>query len=144
MLTKTVVSYEELARRVGYMIMANHLPQEIDEDWYNGIIEQPLMRERLDEFDRDNGTTDDDQDAERASVTDIQVYQTYIITKHGAEYLFNHTSEMISYSEILDLWFWHVSHWGTAWSGVHTEIVDDIDYNNAVYGTEAMCKYSIG
>lgn len=140
---KTTINYEELARRVGSMIMANHLPNEVDDNWMYGIIEQPLMRERLDEYDRDNGIADDDMDAERSTVHDIEIYQTYIITERGAEYLFNHTSELISYSEKLGLWFWHVSHWGTAWSGVHTEVVDDIDYNTAVYG-DAMLKYRVG
>lgn len=140
-MSKITVSYEEIARRVGDMIMANHLPNEIDEDWYSGIIEQPLMRERLNEIDEENEVEEDD---EHATVTDIEIYQTYIITDRGAEYLFNHTSELISYSEKLGLWFWHVSHWGTGWSHVHTEIVDDIDYDTAVYGTEAMVKYSIG
>lgn len=138
---KITVSYEELARRVGDMILANHLPNEIDEEWWCGIVEQPLMRERLDEIDEENEV---DEDGEHATVTDFEVYQTYIITERGAEYLFNHTSEMISYGEKLGLWFWHVSHWGTSWSGVHTEIVDNIDYDTAVFGTENMVKYSIG
>lgn len=140
-MNKTTVSYEELARRVGDMIMANHLPSQIDDNWVYGIIEQPLMRETLDQIDEENEVG---EDHEPASVTDIDVYQTYIITERGAEYLFNHTAEMISYSEKLGLWFWHISHWGTAWSGVHAEIVEDIDYNTAVYGTEEMLGYSIG
>lgn len=141
-MTTTTTSYEELARRVGSMILANHLPNSIDDDWHYGIIEQPLMRERLDEYDRENGIADDDEDAERSTVYDIEIYQTYIITERGAEYLFNHTSELISYSEKLDLWFWHVSHWGTGWSHVHTQVVDDVE--NPIYGTEEMRKYSVG
>lgn len=140
---KITVSYEELSRRVGNMIMANHLPNEVDENWMYCIIEQPLMRERLDELDHENGIADDDEDAERSTVYDIEIYQSYIITECGAEYLFNHTSELISYSEKLELWFWHVSHWGTGWSHVHTTIVDDIDYDTAVYG-DAMLKYRVG
>jgi len=141
---KITVSYEELAKRVGDMIMANHLPNEIDGNWTSGIIEQPLMTERLNEIDEENKVDEQDTFGDHASVLDFEVYQTYIITDRGAEYLFNHTSEMISYSEKLQLWFWHVSHWGTGWSHVHTEIVEDIDYDSVVYGTEAMLKYSIG
>lgn len=163
--TKTV-SYEELARRVGSMILANNLPNEVDEDWYNGIIKQPIMRDRLDAIDEEtrqdmqkaiNEAIDEsektklieeladwEENGERSSVTDSEIYQTYIISERGAEYLFNHTAETISYSEKLQLWFWHVHHWGTAWSHVQTIIVEDIDYDNYVEGTEAMIKYLIG
>lgn len=141
-MSKITVSYEELAKRVGDIIMANHLPNEIDTEWWCGLIEQPLMRERLDEIDHENGRAGDYEDM--SSVTDFDIYQTYIITNRGAEYLFNHTSELISYSEKLQLWFWHIGHWGTSWSGVHTQIVDNIDYDDAVHGTEKMIKYSIG
>jgi hypothetical protein len=144
-MTKTTVSYEELAKRVDVMVMANHLPNEVDEDWYSGIIQQPLMDLRLEELDKENELTDEQREqGEGASVTDFEIYQTYIITQNGAEYLFNHTAELISYSEKLGLWFWHIGHWGTSWSGVHTDIVDDIDYDSAVYGTENMVQYSIG
>lgn len=142
MKTETI-SYEELARRVGDMILANHLPNEIDDNWMYGLIEQPLMRKHLDDFDRDNGVSDDDEDAERSTVYDREIYQTYIITERGAEYLFNYTAELISYSEKLDLWFWHIGHWGTAWSGVHTTVYEVADYDNYISG-EAMLKYAIG
>ena len=142
---KVTASYEELARRVGDMIIANNLPNEIDTEWWCGIIQQPLMTERLNAIDAENGIENDGNSyEENATVTDFEIYQTYIISDRGAEYLFNHTSEIISYSEKLDLWFWHISHWGTGWSHVHTEIVDDIDYDSAVYGTENMIKYTIG
>lgn len=144
-MSKITVSYEELARRVGDMIIANNLPNGIDADWWCGLIQQPLMTDKLAEIDAENGIADDGNTyEENATVTDIEIYQTYIITDLGAEYLFNHTSELISYSEKLQLWFWHVSHWGTGWSHVHTQIDEDIHHDNLVYGTEAMVKYSIG
>jgi hypothetical protein len=113
MKTETI-SYATLAEKVGDMILFNN-HNEVDEEWYYGIIEQPLMRERLDDIDRENSIADDDDEAERATVHDFEIYQTYAITEHGARLLINHTSELVSYSEKLGLWFWHIGHCGTSW-----------------------------
>lgn len=141
------VSYEELARRVGNMVLFNnHSNYEVDQDWVYGLVEQPLMRERLDALDReaseDEATNFGEFEAGH-SVTDFDIYQSYAITPGGAEYLFNHTAELISYSEKLGLWFWHIGHWGTAWSGVHTTVYEVEDYDKYV-SEQQMLNYRIG
>lgn len=137
------ISYSELAKRVGDMILANNLPNEVDGNWFEGIIQQPLMDLRLEELDKENELTDEQREqGEGASVTDFEIYQTYIITPRGAEYLFNHTAELISYSEKLDLWFWHIGHWGTSWGGVYTTVYTDDNYDTYVENP-AMLRYTI-
>lgn len=137
------ISYAELAKHVGDVILFNN-HSELNNEWFYGLIEQPLMTKRLEEIDaenrqyavdRINASTDEaekaklteelaenDENGERATVTDFEIYQTYHITQRGAEYLFNHTAELISYDEKLDAYLWHIGHYGTSWTHVHTEV----------------------
>ena len=141
MITKKEVSYSDLAKKVGNMVLFNN-HNTVDEEWYMGIIEQPLLREKLDAIDAENEVGEDD---EHATVLDSDIYQTYVITPYGAEYLINHTAEIVSYSEKLDLWFWHITHWGTSWDGVHT-VVTEWDYTDDVktyYGHDEMVKLTV-
>lgn len=128
---KVTMSYKELAEKVGDMVLFNnHSQYEVDKDWVYGLIEQPLMRERLDELD-ELAAADGIEDTMH-SVIDFDIYQSFAITQFGAQFLINHTAELVSYSEKLDLWFWHIGHYGTSWSGVHTEVtyLEGDDYDN--------------
>lgn len=162
MKTQTSISYAELAKRVGDMVLFNNHNQA-DPEWHQGIIEQPLMRERLDAIDEENRgyelkrieestdegekakLTEELEDMENASVFDFEIYQSYTITQGGAEYLANHTGELISYSEKLDLWLWHIGHYGTSWSGVYTTFTEyDIDDDvERFYSHEDLMKLTV-
>lgn len=50
------------------------------------------------------------------------IYQFYLIDSYTAEFLKEHTDELIFYSEKLDLYVLGVTHFGTAWAGVCTTI----------------------
>lgn len=52
----------------------------------------------------------------------LEVYQYYIITDSGARFLETYTDEIVYYNEQLDLYLWGVTHFGTAWSYVLTDI----------------------
>jgi len=163
---KETISYADLARRVGDAVLFNNHNAH-NSEWWCGIYEQPLMREYLDSLDNEtradmqariDASTDESEKAklieelaeweeqgDRASVTDSEIYQTYHITRGGAEYLFNHTSELISYDEDLDAFLWHVSHFGTAWTHVHTTVYefDGGDYDKYV-SIDSADNYMIG
>lgn len=51
-----------------------------------------------------------------------EIYQYYIISKEGADILSNWTSEIVYYNDELDIYLWCVTHWGTAWDYVLTDI----------------------
>lgn len=93
------ISYAELAKRVWDCILANTARQQIEdaEDFA-----WTLYDEENDEY--------------------IDSYQSYIITQSGAEYLQRNTSEVVVYSEKFDLYFWEITHYGTAWTHVFTSI----------------------
>lgn len=64
-----------------------------------------------------NGT---EYDEENDIYTDI--YQYYIISSNGANILMEYTDEIIFYNEELDLYMWGVTHFGTSWDYVLTDI----------------------
>lgn len=162
----TQISYSELAKRVGDCVLFNN-HNVVDEYWYEGFIESPLLRERMDA--RDTETRADKQkeideskdeaekaklieelenDFEPVSILDYagDIYQTYAINENGAEYLLNHTSELVSYSEVLGLYLWHIGHYGTSWTGVYTTLYEwDYEENHDyILGHNDIIRYKIG
>ena len=51
-----------------------------------------------------------------------EIFQFYIISDNGAEILKSYTNEIVFYNQDLDLYVWGVTHWGTAWDYVLTDI----------------------
>lgn len=52
----------------------------------------------------------------------LDVYQYYIITNSGARFLEEYTNELVFYNEELDMYLWGITHFGTSWDYVLTDI----------------------
>ena len=52
----------------------------------------------------------------------LEVYQYYIITDSGARFLSDFTDELVFYNEELDMYLWGITHFGTSWDYVLTDI----------------------
>lgn len=50
-----------------------------------------------------------------------EIFQWYIVSEQGAE-LLQECNEIVYYNSAMDLYFWGVTHYGTAWSYVLTDI----------------------
>lgn len=50
------------------------------------------------------------------------IYQDYIISEQGYEFLARYTDEIVFYNEKLDLYIWSVTHYGTGWDYVLTDV----------------------
>lgn len=112
------VSYKELARRVGDCVLNNIIHNETTEDGdeqelFNGDDYRCNIHETVEECDKDSDKCDEDAK---------DIYQEYIITQGGAEYLQRNTNEIVYYNENLDMYLWGITHFGTSWSGVFTSI----------------------
>jgi hypothetical protein len=106
MTTTEVITYAELARRVGDAVLMNQIV-DVDPDMlYEGLENGSLW---MDEEDTDN---------EEAK----EIFQYYAITSGGAEYLKDVTDELVFYSNVLDTYFWGITHCGTSWDGVDVEL----------------------
>lgn len=52
----------------------------------------------------------------------LEVYQYYIIPYQGAQFLIDHTDELVYYNESLDMYLWGITHYGTSWDYVLTDV----------------------
>lgn len=52
-----------------------------------------------------------------------EVYQFYIITEYGATFLTEYTDEIVYYNDELDMYLWGITHFGTSWDYVLTNIM---------------------
>lgn len=101
------ITYRELARRVGDMVLMNEIVK-VDHDLFDNVESGSL-------YDAEN----DDQIAD--------IYQFYAITEGGYNYLKHNTNEIVLYSELLDTYFWGITHFGTPWDGVEVTLTTKTD-----------------
>lgn len=64
-----------------------------------------------------NGSEYDEENDEYADV-----FQLYIISERGAQILADCTGEIVWYNDELDMYVWGVTHFGTGWDYVLTDI----------------------
>lgn len=76
------------------------------------------------EWDIYNGDLYDEED------NPYEIYQYYIITDRGAEILSEMTNEIVFYNEELDMYVWGVTHYGTSWDYVLTDIKIELEEND--------------
>lgn len=62
------------------------------------------------------------EEAEEAEEYYNDIFQCYIISEAGAEILKDYTDEIVFYNSNLDMYVWGVTHYGTAWDYVLTDI----------------------
>ena len=87
------LDYQTLAQIVGDCVLNNTVRAETLEDW-------ELV----------NGAFDQ------------EAYQDYIISENGYKFLVDYTDEPVFYNERLDIYVWGITHFGTVWSHVLTDI----------------------
>ena len=51
-----------------------------------------------------------------------EIYQYYIVSASGAEILQEYTNDPLYYIDALDMYIWGVTHWGTSWNYVLTDV----------------------
>lgn len=56
-----------------------------------------------------------------------EIFQYYIVSDNGAEIL-EEINEIVFYNEKLDMYVWGVTHWGTSWDYVLTDIKCNVPY----------------
>lgn len=92
-LKKGYLDYKALANIVGDCILNNTVRDRTMEDWR--IV---------------------------ASEFTEMIMSDYIISKRGYEFLNEYTDEIVFYNGHLELYIWGVTHWGTSWDHVLTNV----------------------
>ena len=66
---------------------------------------------------------------EQENSYNADIYQYYIVSDNGAEIL-KEINEIVFYNEELDMYVWGVTHFGTSWSYVLTDIKCNVPYED--------------
>lgn len=113
------VDYRTLAEVVGDCVLCNAMEKRSLE---------PVSGEMFRYYDIDNGykevTREEAEELNMCCVEEepIDIYQWYIISDYGAEILMRETDEIVFYDEELEVYVWAVTHCGTSWDYVLTDI----------------------
>ena len=114
-LDKGYLDYRTLACVVGDLILNNRL-MTFEEFYWELVSGQDQYA-----VDKDGNECDPDSD-ECYGVYVYDVYQTYIISEKGYDFLSRNTDEIVYYCEELDIYLWGIAHFGTSWDYVLTNI----------------------
>lgn len=94
------LDYETLSKIVGDMVLNNNIMQ------VSGYENWELVSGQ-----------EEDEDGNW-----YEVYQYYVITSFGQQFLEDYTDEIVYYNEELDMYLWGITHFGTSWDYVLTDI----------------------
>lgn len=129
------VDYATLAKAFD-AVMNNDIIQKTCEIGYweqeSGFIDNSAeieeLEEKIAELEEQEGTEEkiaelEEKIAELEEEQDYypEIYQYFIIDGNGAEIL-KRFNEIVFYNEELDMYVWGVTHWGTSWDYVLTDI----------------------
>lgn len=59
-----------------------------------------------------------------------EVFQWYIVSDSGAQIIQDYTNGILYYHDELDIYLWGVTHWGTEWDYVLTDIPCNCGYDS--------------
>jgi archaellum component FlaC len=101
---------EETLTEIDNGLTENIDPEEIEE-----------LRERLEEIENEIEELETEQEEYP------EIFQYFVISDRGAEILEDYTNEIVFYNSELDMYVWGVTHWGTSWDYVLTDIKIELD-----------------
>lgn len=120
------LDYSTLAKLVGNTILNNELIK-FDVDYWNTIQGSELTY--YDNEKEEYVDYDDIENWDDISENYVDIFQYYIIDNRGVEILQELApNEIIFYNEKLDVYLWGITHWGTSWDYVLTDI--ELNYIN--------------
>ena len=93
---------------------------KINPDEHNYTCGNYFMLKYMNDFEVVNGEVVDEETEDY-----VEIFQYYIIDDNGADILMRETNEIVFYSEDLDMYLWGVTHYGTSWDYVLTDIKID-------------------
>ena len=96
--------------RVDYRCLANCFDAVLNNDILQNTAEIGC-------WDIVNGSEYDEKTDEYA-----EIFQLYIVSESGAEIIQKYTDDVLYYNEKLNMYVWGISHYGTSWDYVLTDI----------------------
>lgn len=97
---------EELQEQIDELEAMDEITEEVQE-------QIDSLQEELDELENGQYSTE-------------EIYQYFIVSDNGASILKDY-NEIVFYCEAVDMYIWGVTHWGTSWDYVLTDIVLELE-----------------
>lgn len=87
---------------------------------------EPIISEYY--YEDDDGNEIDYEEYEENGGQELysKVYQWFIVSNYGAELIQEYNVGVLYYNEKLDMYVWGITHWGTSWDYVLTDIKLDL------------------
>ncbi len=98
------------------------LQEEIEELMLDN--ENDEHTEKIDELQEKINELEEEQE----NAYNAEIYQYYIVDGNGAKIL-KEAGEIVFYNDALDMYVWGVTHWGTSWDYVLTDIKCNVPYD---------------
>ena len=104
---------------------------EYYEDSEGNTYDYDSAQEKIEELEERQSELDEDSEEFEELQSEIdelndphyeEIYQYFIIDDNGADILKRETNEIVLYNAELDMYVWCVTHWGTSWDYVLTNI----------------------
>ena len=118
---------EELEEKISALILEVETLEEIAEERKNGFVENlnddlfsilEAKKEELEKLEAEKEELEAEQNYQP------EIFQFYIVDDNGAEIL-KEFNEIVYYNAEIDMYLWGVTHYGTSWSYVLTDIKID-------------------
>lgn len=113
---------EELEEKI------EELEEELEDIRDTDFEEEEIKLDRIEELEEKIVILNDRKaELEEEQENDPEIFQYYIISDEGARILEEYTDEIVFYNDSLDMYVWGVTHYGTSWSYVLTDIKIELD-----------------
>ncbi len=109
---------EEIEEKENELEEIENRLEELENDFDNDIFEE--LTQQKETLERE---IEELQEEENGG----EIFQYYILDDNGARILQDYTNEIVFYNEELDLYIWGVTHYGTSWDYVLTDIRVKLD-----------------
>lgn len=136
------VDYATLAKSFDAVLSNDIISKTFDIGYWdqvNGFIDNSdeieELQDKIDELETEQEESEQDKinelqnkiDELQNKIDELQdnepeIFQYYIISEEGADILKHDTNEIVFYNDELDMYVWGVTHWGTSWDYVLTDI----------------------
>ena len=84
------------------------------------LPEDEQIEEQIEELEEQIEELEREQDEQQ------EIYQYYIVSSFGADIIQEYTNDPVFYLPVIDCYVWGVTHWGTLWDYVLTDIKLDL------------------
>lgn len=101
---------------------ADEIEAEAEQEAENGNEAEAARLMEEAEKTREEAEKKNDEADELESQDAPDIFQFFIVSDQGAELIQQYTDDPLFYCEKLDLYVWGVTHWGTSWTHVLTDI----------------------